>query len=248
VTLPTVFAHRDVGSTACPGRYGYTRMDEIRAAVAGRSGNAAYVQALYQDMMLRVPDPVGLAGWTSALSSGAWDRRGISRGFSNSAEYRMLSITNAYRQVFNRAPDPAGISTWMAALNSGSIRVDSLRPTFMASAEFYLRGGSSDAAFVDNVYRAALNRGADAWEIAYWGDVRRRSGPVAVIGAVWNSAEAGMRRVDQVYSYYLGRSAGRSEQEFWLPTVLGRGDEALREEAVISWEYFLRARSRFPTP
>jgi uncharacterized protein with LGFP repeats len=34
VTEPTVFAHRDVGSTVCPGRYGYARMDEIRAGVA----------------------------------------------------------------------------------------------------------------------------------------------------------------------------------------------------------------------
>ncbi|TYP89869.1 N-acetylmuramoyl-L-alanine amidase [Blastococcus xanthinilyticus] len=34
VNLPTVFGHRDVGSTACPGRYGYARMDEIRGKVA----------------------------------------------------------------------------------------------------------------------------------------------------------------------------------------------------------------------
>jgi uncharacterized protein with LGFP repeats len=33
VTKPTIFAHRDVGSTACPGRYGYAKMDEIRAGV-----------------------------------------------------------------------------------------------------------------------------------------------------------------------------------------------------------------------
>ncbi|WP_222194124.1 N-acetylmuramoyl-L-alanine amidase [Modestobacter italicus] len=34
VTLPTVFGHRDVGSTACPGRYGYARLGEIRNRVA----------------------------------------------------------------------------------------------------------------------------------------------------------------------------------------------------------------------
>jgi N-acetylmuramoyl-L-alanine amidase/Domain of unknown function (DUF4214) len=248
VTLPTIFAHRDVGSTVCPGQYGYSRMNEIRAAVAGRSGNAAYVQALYADMMTRVADPVGLSGWTSALSSGAADRRSISRGFSNSYEYRMLAIRTAYQQVFNRAPDPAGISTWMTALNNGSVRPDALRPIFMGSAEFYLRGGSSDAAFVDNLYMASLNRHAGAGEIAYWADVRRRQGPGAVIGAVYNSAEAGMRRVDQIYSYYLGRSAGRAEQESWLSMLLNRGDEAVREELVISTEYFLRAKARFPTP
>jgi uncharacterized protein with LGFP repeats len=36
VTLPTVFAHRDVGSTACPGRYAFARMDDVRSRVAAQ--------------------------------------------------------------------------------------------------------------------------------------------------------------------------------------------------------------------
>jgi uncharacterized protein with LGFP repeats len=34
VTLPTIFGHRDVGSTACPGRYGYATLPGIRDRVA----------------------------------------------------------------------------------------------------------------------------------------------------------------------------------------------------------------------
>ncbi|QGK68277.1 hypothetical protein GIY23_00665 [Allosaccharopolyspora coralli] len=34
VALPTVFAHRDVGNTDCPGRYGYAAMDRIRDRAA----------------------------------------------------------------------------------------------------------------------------------------------------------------------------------------------------------------------
>ena len=30
VTLPTIFAHRDVGATVCPGQYAYARMGQIR--------------------------------------------------------------------------------------------------------------------------------------------------------------------------------------------------------------------------
>jgi N-acetylmuramoyl-L-alanine amidase len=41
VTLPTVFAHRDVGATACPGRYGYSRMGEIRTLVATKMADPA---------------------------------------------------------------------------------------------------------------------------------------------------------------------------------------------------------------
>jgi uncharacterized protein with LGFP repeats len=40
VTLPTVFAHRDVGSTECPGDQGYARLGEIRDKVAQRLASA----------------------------------------------------------------------------------------------------------------------------------------------------------------------------------------------------------------
>jgi hypothetical protein len=245
VTVPTVFGHRDVGSTACPGRYGYAKLDQIRA-MANLAAHQSFVTALYHDMMGRAPDQWGLDNWVGKLAGGGWDRRGVTRGFSTSAEYRMLTITQAYQQVLNRAPDAGGMSTWMAELSSGRVRLDSLRLTLMASQEFYLRGGSSDTAFVNNIYQAALGRNAASSEVDYWADVRRRSGASAVIGAVWGSPEAGMRRVAQMYAYYLNRGAGRSEQEFWLPVVMRSGDEQLREEIIVSTEYWLRSSDRFP--
>jgi hypothetical protein len=36
VKVPTIFGHRDVGSTLCPGRFGYARLSEIRSAVDQR--------------------------------------------------------------------------------------------------------------------------------------------------------------------------------------------------------------------
>ena len=39
VYMPTVFAHRDVGLTACPGQYAFARMGDIRAMVAARIPN-----------------------------------------------------------------------------------------------------------------------------------------------------------------------------------------------------------------
>jgi hypothetical protein len=52
--------------------------------------------------------------------------------------------------------------------------------------------------------------------------------------------------VDEAYHYYLGRNAAPSEQQGWLPVVMGSGDERLREELIVSEEYFGKARSRFP--
>jgi uncharacterized protein with LGFP repeats len=48
VTLPTIFAHREVGSTACPGRYGFARMGEIRAKAAGEYVDVTRITARYQ--------------------------------------------------------------------------------------------------------------------------------------------------------------------------------------------------------
>ncbi|WP_254780959.1 N-acetylmuramoyl-L-alanine amidase [Modestobacter sp. DSM 44400] len=55
VTLPTIFGHRDVGSTACPGQYGYSRLAEIRDRVTSLMGtDTPQITARYDsDVTLR---------------------------------------------------------------------------------------------------------------------------------------------------------------------------------------------------
>ena len=56
VTLPTVFGHRDVGSTSCPGNAGYARMGEIRDRVTGllaTAGTPEITQRYNSDAALR---------------------------------------------------------------------------------------------------------------------------------------------------------------------------------------------------
>jgi hypothetical protein len=53
VTLPTVFAHRDVGATACPGLYGYRHMDEIRGLVASKMADPALQEKIAPQVLLR---------------------------------------------------------------------------------------------------------------------------------------------------------------------------------------------------
>jgi len=63
VTLPTVFAHRDVGATACPGDRGYAHMGEIRTIVAAHldASGTAIERRLAVDSALRtrLGDPLG---------------------------------------------------------------------------------------------------------------------------------------------------------------------------------------------
>jgi hypothetical protein len=221
-------------------------MSEIRTKADSRGSAESFVRALYQDMMGRAADTPGLRSWTDALAGGGWNRRQVSDGFANSSEYRQLVVTQAYQRVLSRGPDPSGLRSWMAALEDGTVRLDTIGTALMSSQEFYYRGGSTDAGFVDNIYQAALGRPASGWEITHWGAVRRAQGPAAVIHAVWGSAEAARRRVGDAYTYWLGRSSSAAEREYWQPVVAGAGDEQLREELVVSREYANRAEARFP--
>jgi hypothetical protein len=245
VKLPTIFGHRDTGLTACPGRYGYAKLPEIRTKADGQAANASFVRALYKDMMGRGADERGVASWTGVLAAGG-SRRAVSNGFAKSTEYRGLIIRQAYQQVLGREPDPRGVVSWMNALATGTVRLDTIRLALMSSAEFYARGGNSNTTFVNNIFQAALGRNAAPAEVTYWSAVRATKGAAAVIHAVWGAPEAGKRRVEQAYQYYLGRSAGGLEREHWLPVVAGAGDEQLREEIVASYEYFARSALRFP--
>ncbi|WP_100497666.1 N-acetylmuramoyl-L-alanine amidase [Geodermatophilus chilensis] len=59
-TLPTVFAHRDTKYTACPGKYGYARMGEIRDKVAARMADTK------SPIATRYDSDAGLRAWLGA--------------------------------------------------------------------------------------------------------------------------------------------------------------------------------------
>ncbi|MGI8721165.1 MAG: N-acetylmuramoyl-L-alanine amidase [Geodermatophilaceae bacterium] len=67
VTLPTIFGHRDVGSTTCPGQYSYNRLPEIRERVAYTIGIGSGVESTAH---LRSSFTEGPADWS--LPRGQW--------------------------------------------------------------------------------------------------------------------------------------------------------------------------------
>jgi hypothetical protein len=80
VTLPTVFGHRDVGSTACPGAYGYARMAEIKTRVAEALPRYARVNTRVQDASTGfIPDvaPVQVSAVAAANGLGTVFVRGL---------------------------------------------------------------------------------------------------------------------------------------------------------------------------
>jgi uncharacterized protein with LGFP repeats len=64
VTLPTVFAHRDVGSTECPGQYAYSRMGQIRTMVVNGMAPPGGSPIGNLEIMTLEDTDLSLRGWT----------------------------------------------------------------------------------------------------------------------------------------------------------------------------------------
>jgi hypothetical protein len=64
VYMPTLFAHRDVGLTACPGQYAYARMGDVRAMVAARIPNFGKPTMGNVEVISVKGQTVSVRGWT----------------------------------------------------------------------------------------------------------------------------------------------------------------------------------------
>ncbi len=71
VSLPTVFGHRDTKSTACPGRYGYARLGEIRDKVAARMASSR------TPIANRYASDAGLRAWLGTPVGGEQSAAGV---------------------------------------------------------------------------------------------------------------------------------------------------------------------------
>ncbi|MGY1833223.1 N-acetylmuramoyl-L-alanine amidase [Geodermatophilus sp. SYSU D01180] len=100
VTLPTVFGHRDVGSTSCPGQYGYGRLGEIRTKVATliAAARTPIEQRYDEDAALRASlgAPVGTEQVTSGVSWQAYQRGRLYHSPSTGTHLMRNAILDTY--------------------------------------------------------------------------------------------------------------------------------------------------------
>lgn len=152
----------------------------------GAPDNAGFVALLYGNAFGRAPDPPGLDYWVGNLNTGVLTRSEVALGVSNSPEVKAstapalaaglwapdpaaVDVVRAYQATLDRLPDAAGLAFWTSALESGAATTRQLVEAFVGSAEFGSKyGATTNAAFVDLLYRNALDREADAAGAAFW--------------------------------------------------------------------------------
>jgi len=155
---------------------GFVNSAEFRAQT---TSDAQYVGMLYRAVFGREPDAAGLSGWLALLAQGA-DRSAVLNGFVQSAEFRQLCeadgiafdsnhafIRRLYRLFLGRAPDDGGYAVWLQALTAQMRSGAEIARGFVLSAEFGAQN-VDDEQYVRRLYRALLNREADAAGLAGW--------------------------------------------------------------------------------
>jgi len=100
------------------------------------SANAAFVCALYEDLLGRAPDAGGLATWLAALSAGQ-SRSTVALGILSSPEYSSYLISGYYESFLGRPPDPGGLSLFVRQLSAG-VTDEQVISEIVGSPEFYV--------------------------------------------------------------------------------------------------------------
>ena len=152
----------------------------------GAPDNAGFVTLLYGNALGRAPDAAGLNTWIGGLDSGALTRPDVVLGLSDSAEFKArtapaladglwapdpdaVAVERVYLAALDRPPDAGGLSFWTNALDSGAATVRQLEAALVGSAEFGAKyGATTNAEFVDLLYRNVLDRSADPGALAFW--------------------------------------------------------------------------------
>jgi len=199
-----------------------------------------YITRVYSDLFNRTPDPGGLAGWTSALTSGT-PRVAVANAITYSTEYRTKLITASYAHYLGRTPDPGGLNTWLAAMSRGWT-ISQMESGFIASAEYYTKSGSTDAGWVTKLYSDVLGRSAAPSEVASWtAHLRAGMRRDQVAMGFLLSTERLNTVVDGYYQHLLGRGIDPSGQRTWVGILQAGGrNEAIIGGIIASQEYYGR--------
>jgi hypothetical protein len=126
----------------------------------------AWIEALYHDLLERMPDDAGEAVWLQELASGA-SRFDIAYGFATSVEYESLLIAGDYQRYLGRPATASEIAGWVNSLQLG-LSDEQVVAAFVASDEFYADQGSGLQGWLTGVYQTVLQRAPDQSGLNYW--------------------------------------------------------------------------------
>jgi Repeat of unknown function (DUF5650)/Domain of unknown function (DUF4214) len=198
-----------------------------------------YVAAVYQDVLGRPVDSVGLDYWVGQLDGGV-ARMNVAQRLVTSAEYYAKVIGPAYQQYLGRPADAQGLAYWIGRMENG-LTDEQLESQLIASPEFYGHAGGTDKAWVDAMYQDLLGRQPDSAGETFWITLLKNGTQRAsVADGFATSSERESQIIQADYEKYLGRTPSASEVSYWLNYFnQGGTNENIIANFTASDEYFM---------
>jgi hypothetical protein len=97
--------------------------------------NQLWVEAMYQDLLGRRPDPAGESYWLALLAAGT-DRATVAYGFAASPERVGQLVQQDYQTFLHRPASPGEVAYWVSAFTQGATNED-IVTGFVSSDEYY---------------------------------------------------------------------------------------------------------------
>lgn len=224
------------------------------------STDASWLDAVYNDLLNRPPDPSGQALYLGQLQGGV-SRTAVAQQLLTSAEYRSDLIQADFMKYLGRGAGQAEVNLYLAALQGG-VTAEGIVSALVSSPEYYANqnGGATtlagtDANWMGAVYRDVLGRPADAGGSANFLQVLAQAESASragIVPAFVNSSEYRTHVITDIYTTYLQRVPSAQEINLWMPLFsqpsAGPGtvypDEVLTAIALSSNEYFFAPQQR----
>ncbi len=178
----------------------------LQPSIVG-SANQIFVDQVYQDLLNRQADAVGLAFWSSLLDQGV-TRTQVVADIEASTEFLTVTVQNVYQQFLHRAADPSGLSGWVSNLQHGAT-LQQVEAGIIGSPEYFQnRGGGTNNGFLTALYQDALNRGVDPTGQAFFTQQLNSGFTTSQVAAeVLASTEFLQDLVQGFYQRFLHRAA-----------------------------------------
>jgi hypothetical protein len=205
-----------------------------------------FVTQVYQDLLLRSPDPGGVTYW-SALIDSLQPRYPIALSLTGSTEYVGEQVQAQYQKYLHRSTDgtltSGGEGFWVSYI-AGGATFEQLAESLIGSDEYFThRANGDNSTYVTTLYDDILGRGPDPGGLSYWVGRLNAGDPRFVVSAsILEATEARQNFVNGVFQTFLRRPPDAAGLAFWTGSLQsGMRDEAFIASIIGSDEYLLYA-------
>jgi hypothetical protein len=173
--------------------------------------NQLFLAQLYEDLLQRPLDAIGLVGWGNLLDQGV-SRQTVVGDIEQSAEYLGVEVQGLFQHYLHRAAEPAAVAAFSALLANGTI-LEQVAADLAGSAEYFQRrGGGTNPGLATVMFQDILGRTPDAATVNAIATELNSTPAVQVALTLLATQEYRQHAVDLLFRDGLRRGAELSAQ------------------------------------